>query len=88
MNLNFPVSDTFLCLHALVIWVEVEEKKKMHSYYALIYVCVGSCMCRMQAVGVGTVLIWDFGVAYTRGGGVHTFLEERGSNRLLLLKKR
>ena len=25
---------------------------------------------RVQAgVGVGTVLIWDFGVAYTRGGG-------------------
>ena len=46
----------------------------MHSYYALTYVCVGSCMCRAQArvqatVGVGTVLIWDFGVAYTRGGG-------------------
>ena len=28
---------------------------------------------RVQAtVGVGTVLIWDFGVAYTRGGGVQT----------------
>ena len=47
----------------------------MHSYYALTYVCVGSCRCHAQAtsvpklVGVGTVLIWDFGVAYTGGGG-------------------
>ena len=50
----------------------------MHSYYALIYLCVGSCICRasyarVQAtLGVGTVLIWDFGVAYTRGGGART----------------
>ena len=56
-------------------WVEIE----VHSYYALIYVCVGGCMClyvsrasyaHVQAtVGVGTVLIWYFGVAYTRGEG-------------------
>ena len=36
----------------------------MHSYDALTY------YTRVQAtVGVGTVLIWDFGVAYTGGGG-------------------
>ena len=35
-----------------------------------VVVCVAS-YARVQAtVGVGTVLIWDFGVAYTRGGGV------------------
>ena len=35
---------------------------------------------RVQAtVGVGTVLIWDFGVAYTRGGGyVETLVVDRG----------
>ena len=38
--------------------------------------CAGSCMCRAQATplsklqkGVGTVLIWDFCVARTGGGG-------------------
>ena len=32
--------------------------------------CVARSYARVQAtVGVGTVLIWDFGVAYTRGGG-------------------
>ena len=46
MNLYFHVSNTFLCLHAT--WVEVE----VHSYYALIYVCVGSCICRAQATPV------------------------------------
>ena len=29
-------------------WVEVE----VHSYYALIYVFVGSCICRAQATPV------------------------------------
>ena len=53
----------------------------MHSYYALTYVCVGSYMCRARSyarvqatVGIGTVLIWDFGVAYTRGGVLTTNL--------------
>ena len=33
-------------------------------------------------VGVGTVLIWDFGVAYTRGGGVKVvFQGTAGANR-------
>ena len=45
VNLNFHVSIAFLCLHA---FVEVE----VHSYYALIYVCVGSCICHAQATPV------------------------------------
>ena len=33
-------------------------------------VLVVACVARVQAtLGVGTVLIWDFGVAYTKGGG-------------------
>ena len=36
----------------------------------LVVVCVARKLRLCQAtVGVGTVLIWDFGVAYTRGGG-------------------
>ena len=37
---------------------------------ALVVVCVACKPALVQAtVGVGTVLIWDLGVAYTRGGG-------------------
>ena len=52
MNLNFHVSNAFLCLHALGIWVEVE----VHSYYALTHVCVSSCMCRAQTTPVSKLL--------------------------------
>ena len=34
-----------------------------------LYVSRASYACVQATVGVGTVLIWDFGVAYTRGGG-------------------
>ena len=34
-------------------------------------------------VGVGTVLIWDFGVAYTRGGGYKEWQEEKDMMRTL-----
>ena len=45
VNLNFYVSNTFLCLHVFGTWVEIE----VHSYYALTFMCVGGCMCCAQA---------------------------------------
>ena len=52
----------------------------------LVVVCVGANYARVQAtVGVGTVLIWDFGVAYTGGGG--TFFWYRASRASTALSK-
>ena len=75
VNLKFHVSNTFLCLHAF---------GNMGGDGGALILCARSRVCQwlyvllasyahVQAtVGVGTVLIWYFGVAYTRGGGVHT----------------
>ena len=40
----------------------------------LLFLNLGTYGLARATVGVGTVLIWDFCVAYTRGGGVGTWL--------------
>ena len=67
MNLKFHVSNTFLRLHAFGN-VGGSCTHTMHSP-TCVSVLLASHALLQATVGVGTVLIWYFCVAITKGGG-------------------